>query len=47
MSTHFLAGVTRKEAVKAYPSALKILKVEGGYTALDTWSDYQVWQKTK
>jgi len=35
-------------AIKSkYPSAVKYVKVDGGYVAFDTWDDYNVWKKQK
>ena len=43
----FMAGVTRKQAVREYPEAEKILKVEGGYMVFDTYDDYLTWRRQR
>lgn len=45
--THFLEVATRKQARKQYPSAAVIVKVDGGYMAFDTATDYETWKKQK
>jgi hypothetical protein len=34
---------TRKTAVKRSPWACKIVKVDGGYMAFESWADYRTW----
>ena len=38
---------TRKTAVKRAAWACKIVKVEGGYMAFESWDDYKVWKNQK
>lgn len=43
----FLAGVSRKQAIAQCPWASKIVKVEGGYLAFESLSDYETWRKQR
>ena len=45
--TKILMGVTRKQAQEAYPTADKIVKVEGGYLICDTYDDYLTWRRQR
>lgn len=45
MSTVFIGCKCRKTAVRRCPWAEKIVKVEGGYMAFATLSDYQLWKR--
>ena len=38
---------TRKTAVKRAAWACKIVKVEGGYMAFESWDDYKIWKNQK
>ena len=38
---------TRKTAVKRATWASKIVKVEGGYMAFESWDDYKIWKNQK
>lgn len=39
----FIANTNRKAVIAQYPSAAKIVKVEGGYKVFETMTDYQTW----
>lgn len=43
----FVANKNRKEVVKQYPSAQKIVKVCGGYMVFFTQPDYTTWLNQK
>ena len=47
MRKEFLAVKTRKTAVKLAPWACKIVKVEGGYMAFESWDDLRTWRNQK
>jgi len=38
---------TRKEAEQEAPWAAKIVKVEGGYLAFESMTDYETWKNQK
>lgn len=38
---------SRKEVEKAARGAAKIVKVDGGWMAFDTVTDYEMWRKQK
>lgn len=38
---------SRREVVDAYPEAVKIVKVEGGWGVFDSWDDYETWKMQK
>ena len=38
---------TRKTAVKLATWACKIIKIEGGYMAFESWDDYKIWKNQK
>ena len=40
----FVRNEIRKEVVAQYPSAAKIVKVNGGYMVFDCVGDYQTWK---
>lgn len=43
----FVVNENRKEVVKEYPSAAKIVKVCGGYKVFEFFSDYYTWKNQK
>ena len=44
MRTETIYGVTRRTAIRRFPWACKIVKVEGGYKAFESEADYLVWR---
>jgi len=47
MRTQFIDCRTRKTAINHAPWASKIVKVEGGYMAFESVTDYAVWKNQK
>ncbi len=47
MKKEFIEVKSRKTAVKRAPWAARIIKVEGGYMAFESTTDYQTWKKQK
>lgn len=47
MRTEFIAAVARRTAVRRCPWACKIAKVEGGYMAFESVTDYLIWRGQK
>ena len=47
MRIEFLQVKTRYQAKKAAPWAAKIRKVDGGFIAFESWTDYEVWKNQK
>jgi len=47
MRKEFVETTKRKVAVESCPWACKIIKVEGGYLAFESWTDYQIWRGQK
>lgn len=47
MSGKFIETKNRKEVEKEYPSAAKIVKVEGGYMVFAFLQDYNTWKNQK
>ena len=47
MGSYFIEARTRKEAEEQAEGAAVIVKVEGGYMAFDTVTDYEVWKNQK
>jgi len=47
MKKVFIETEKRNVAVKAAPWACKIVKVEGGYMAFESWEDFKVWKNQK
>ncbi|KKN50290.1 hypothetical protein LCGC14_0634420 [marine sediment metagenome] len=43
----FLEVKTRRTAVRRAPWACKVLKVDGGYMAWESWANYELWLRTK
>ena len=43
----FVANTNHKEVAAEYPSAAKIVKVEGGYHVFMTINEYETWKKQK
>ena len=43
----FIQTDKRKEVVKEYPEAEKIVKVDGGYMAFETIEEYETWKNQK
>ncbi len=43
----FVANENRKEVVKQYPGAAKIVKVCGGYGVFEFFTDYETWKNQK
>jgi hypothetical protein len=43
----FVANENRKEVVKQYPSAVKIVKVCCGYMVFEFLGDYETWKNQK
>ena len=43
----FVQNENRKQVVAEYPSAVKIIKVYGGYMVFDSMSDYATWKNQK
>jgi hypothetical protein len=38
---------SRKQVVEQYPSAVKVVKVDGGYAVFESWPDYTTWRNQK
>lgn len=38
---------SRAEVAKSYPSAVKILRVDGGWIVFETYTDYETWRNQK
>lgn len=47
MRTEFVECKSRSTAVRRCPWAAKIVKVDGGYRAFESISDYRVWKGQK
>jgi hypothetical protein len=47
MRKELIVCKTRKTAVKRAPWACKVVKVEGGYMAFESWDDYNTWKNQK
>lgn len=47
MRTLFLEVKTKKQALKLAPWAAKIVKVEGGFKAFESITDYETWKNQK
>ena len=47
MTTHTIYATKRADAVKAYPGAAKIIKVDDAYIAFDTIEDYEIWRNQR
>lgn len=47
MKKEMITASSAKQARKLDPWAAKIVKVEGGYMAFESVSDYQTWRKQK
>jgi len=47
MKKEMITASSAKQARKLAPWAAKIVKVEGGYMAFESVSDYQTWRKQK
>ena len=47
MKTEYINALTVKQARLLAPWAAKIVKVDGGYIAFESVSDYQTWRKQK
>lgn len=45
MRLQFIECKDRKTAAKRCPRACKIVKVEGGYMAFESLTDYETWRK--
>lgn len=43
----FVQNASRKEVVAQHPSAVKIVKVEGGYKVFESLGEYETWRKQK
>ncbi len=43
----FTTAKTREKALKDYPWASKVVKVEGGYMCFESIDDYETWKKQK
>ena len=44
MRKELIVCKNRKTAVKRAPWACKVVKVEGGYMAFESWDDYNTWK---
>ncbi len=38
---------TRKDVEKVATNYVKIVKVDGGWAAFETWTDYETWKNQK
>lgn len=38
---------TRKAVAAAYPAAVKIVRVCGGWAVFEFWTDYELWRRTR
>jgi hypothetical protein len=47
MRQHFTEAKTRREAARAYPWYVRIVKVDGGYMVFESEADYQTWRRQK
>lgn len=47
MRTQFIETDKRAVAVKECPWATKIIKVEGGYMAFESLTDYETWKNQR
>ena len=47
MRQQFLEVTSMAKAKKIATWASKIVKVEGGYMAFESWTDYQTWKNQK
>lgn len=47
MRVKFIETNRRIEAIKAAMWASKIVKVEGGYMAFESWDDYNTWKNQR
>lgn len=47
MRTETIYTNSRKEAVKAMPWAVKVIKVDGGYKGFESMSDYETWRNQR
>ena len=45
MKKEMISATSAKQARKLAPWAAKVVKVEGGYMAFESVSDYQTWRK--
>ncbi len=45
MKTETVTATSAKQARKLAPWAAKIVKVEGGYKAFESVTDYQTWRR--
>lgn len=36
-----------KQVKKAYPAAVVVKRVTGGWAVFETWTDYEVWRRQK
>ena len=47
MSRKFIAGKSRVNAIRQCPWAVMLVKVEGGYMAFRSFTDYDTWKNQR